>query len=56
MYSYQKIEHDNEDDTGEPRDVDDLHEEWQILDPDGVELAIVFSEVEAEVLISHLNR
>lgn len=56
MYSHQQIEHDNEDDNGEPRDVEDLPEAWQILDPDGLELAIVSSEAEADALISHLNR
>lgn len=32
------------------------HEEWAILDPDGDKICIVYSEEEANALLSHLNR
>lgn len=29
---------------------------WEILDPQGDNLAMVYSEAEAEILVSHLNK
>lgn len=63
-YSYTKIEHENKDGVhyycggDDPVTVDELAEvdQFEILDPDGDQLAVVFSEGEAEALISHLNR
>ena len=56
MYSHRQIEHDNEDDHGNPRDVEDLEPAYAILDPQGDEIAVVYNEGEAEALVSHLNR
>lgn len=33
-----------------------LVEQFEILDPEGDQIAIVLSQVEAEALVSHLNR
>lgn len=41
-----------------PFELEDLttRQQYQVLDPDGDEIAVVLSERDAEALVSHLNR
>lgn len=43
---------------GNPVTVDELKEvdQFEIVDPEGDQIAVVYSEHEAEALVSHLNR
>jgi len=54
MYTYEKIEPRKY--QGELSDPVSNEPAWSILDQQGDEIAVVFSEDEAEALISHLNR
>jgi hypothetical protein len=64
MYTWAKIDKDVEEPhyfshgSGEPITVDELSdvEQYEIIDPDGDQIAIVFSQGDAEALVSHLNR
>lgn len=64
MYTWAKIDKDVreghlfESDTDEPVSVDDLREmdQFEIIDDDGDQIAIVTSQSDAEALVSHLNR
>lgn len=55
MYSYKEIPVD-EQETKIFEDMDTLLPQYEILDNDGDQLAVVHSEVEAEILVSHLNK
>lgn len=64
MYKWAKIDEDAvevhcfEHGDGKPVTVDELKEcdQFEIVDPDGDQIAVVYSEVQAEALVSHLNR
>lgn len=64
MYKWAKIDEDAVEEhifkhgSGEPITVDELEpvEQYEIVDPDGDQLAIVYSVTDAEALVSHLNR
>lgn len=42
--------------VGRSEEADSIVPQYSILDEDGDEIAVVFSEGEAEALVSHLNR
>uniref|UniRef100_A0AAU7PFG8 DUF2283 domain-containing protein n=1 Tax=Burkholderia phage vB_BgluM-SURPRISE13 TaxID=3159457 RepID=A0AAU7PFG8_9VIRU len=64
MYKWAKIEEDAVDvhyfehGDGNPVTVDELKEveQFEIVDPDGDQIAVVYSQTDAEALVSHLNR
>lgn len=64
MYKWAKIDEDAVENhvfvhgSGEPVTVDELVEvpQFEVVDPDGDQLAVVHSQGEAESLVSHLNR
>lgn len=64
MYNWEKILDEEretkiyEDTHDDSQVIDDLTllEQYAILDPEGDQIAIVYSEGDAETLVSHLNR
>ena len=42
--------------VGKSEEAESIVSQYVILDPDGDQIAVVLSETEAEILISHLNR
>lgn len=56
MYTYKEIPEDEQETKIFEEDMDTLLPQYEILDEDGDQLAVVHSEVEAETLISHLNK
>lgn len=64
MYKWAKIDEDAVEEhifrheSGDPVTVDELQdvEQFEIIDEDGDQIAVVYSQSEAEALVSHLNR
>jgi len=64
MYTWEKVPDEEretkiyEDTHDDSQVIDDLTllEQYEILDPEGDQIAIVYSEGDAEALVTHLNR
>ena len=59
-YTYGPIEISQETNSysivGKSEEAESIVSQYVILDPDGDQIAVVLSETEAEILVSHLNR
>lgn len=60
MYRYELIPASQERESysivGRSEEADSIVPQYSILDAEGDEIAVVFSECQAEALVSHLNR